>query len=153
MATLDQVKDADERALAARHVPAKVLSRLSAAELRYRARHAKRIIDRAREVPVRESRAALTEHANKILRSVPAVEFIHERAHRAELQRQAPSHLQPHYHAMVAGYNDAHDYPPGLIPACNQVLEGRPVVGDPDLAATAEACVARHADQTAAKRG
>jgi hypothetical protein len=134
MATLDQIKDADERSLAARHVPADVLKRLSAAELRYRARHAKHIIDRARETPVRESQQALSVHAAKILASVPAVEFIHERAKRADLQQHAPSHLQPHYHAMVSGYNEANDYPPGLVAACDQYLQGREVMGDNELA-------------------
>lgn len=65
MASIDQIKDADERALAARHIPADILSWLSAAELCYRTRHAKHLVDRARQVPVRESQQALSNHAAK----------------------------------------------------------------------------------------
>jgi hypothetical protein len=141
MATLDQLKDADERSFAARMIPADVLSRLSIAELRYRTRHGRHLINRAREVPVRESQQALSAHAAKIMASEPAVDHIHKRMRHQALADGAPSHLWGAYFDMVRTHRGAHDYPPGLLAACNQVLEGRPVVGDPELAAVAEACV------------
>jgi hypothetical protein len=35
---------------------------------------------------------------------------------------------------MVSGYNEANDYPPGLVAACDQYLQGREVMGDNELA-------------------
>jgi hypothetical protein len=141
MATLDSLRDSDERALAARHVPADVLKRLSVAELRYRVRHAKSIIDRARQVSVPESRAALSEHARTILSSVPAVEYSHELSRRKDLACAAPSHLFGPYFEMVSEYKQANEYPPGLLAAVDMMLLGKPVYGDNELATVAEAAV------------
>jgi hypothetical protein len=141
MATLDSLRDADERALAARHVPADVLKRLSVAELRYRTRHAKQIVDRARQVSVPESRDALSAHAHTILASVPVVEYIREKDRREKLAQAAPSHLYGAYFDMVHEYKKSNEYPSGLLTACDMTLLGKPVFGDNELAAVAEAAV------------
>jgi hypothetical protein len=151
MATLDQLHDPDEIALAAKHVPPDILSRLSAAELRYRVRHAKHVADRAKEASLPESRQSLNNHAVKLLSSEPAVDHIHEKMRRQALANGAPAHLWGAYYDVIRTHKEAHAYPSGLLAACNQALEGRPVVGDPELAATADACVS-HYSRTADKR-
>jgi hypothetical protein len=99
MATLDQIHNADHRSLAARLVPADILGRLSAAELRYRSAHAHHVIERARQTLVRESADALAAHAKKIMQSEPACDFLLEQKRRKDLLSKAPSHLWPIYQA------------------------------------------------------
>jgi hypothetical protein len=140
MATLSSLP-ADLKPLGGR-VPADILARLSQAELRHRVRHAKHLQARARLTPVRESMYALAAHADKILRSVPVVEHIEERRKLAHLMSTAPnSQMWRVYFDTDQAHKESSEYPPGLLDACDRVLRGQAVLGDNELAATAEACV------------
>jgi hypothetical protein len=118
-------------------VPASMLKRLSAAELRYRCAHVAALTDRANSLPVPESRLALHEHARKILRSDPVAEYVEEHKRRNELLRGAPGHLFHTYQEMMLDHRDSHEHPPGLVAATEKHLLGQPIIGDAELATVA----------------
>jgi hypothetical protein len=145
MAKLTDLNDPKHRKLAGQFVDDKLLARLSPAELRHRVAHAARLRADALASPERDHAAALFEQSRKVLRSDPVAEYIHEHKRLSDAQRKAPMHLQSIYHAAVAGHRERNQYAPHLVAACNQILLGRPVVGDDHLAMTAEECVSHYA--------
>jgi len=140
MAKLEDLTEPAHRSLAQSFIKPELLARLSKAELRLRVKAAKAILDRAVGLP-QESHLALHQHARKILRAEPVVDYWEELGRRTQMALNAPAAVRLEYRALVDTYEAASEYPAGLLHAVEQVLLGKNVV-DPELRTVAEAAIA-----------
>src|SRR5258708_40277749 len=123
----------------AKVVPADVLDRLCPAELRLRCSHADEISRRSASQPPEQFRH-LTAHARKLLKSMPAAEYVVECKRLSDLTSSATGDVWTALNLKRRAYVDAHVYSPGLIDSIDRLLRGDYVL-DRDLADTATACI------------
>jgi len=143
VARLADLKDPGQRELAGKWTPADILSRLSTEELRHRAAYACGVKQRA-TAQQGEHAIFLHAHARAVLGSEPAAEHVIEQGRLKRLAESAPStELRGAWLQGRRQHSEGHQYPPGLLGAVDKRLLGQPVIGDPGLAAVAEACVNR----------
>jgi hypothetical protein len=132
-------------------VPADVLDRLTAGELRARCRHAHSYEEKAGSEGDPAQFRYLRMHQRKILAALPAVEVIHEAQRLNEVAADSPAQLR----CDEAGNNysirgavmekrrrllEENPLPPGLHDAIERAMLGRST-GYPDLDALALACI------------
>jgi hypothetical protein len=142
---------AQYQGMAENWIPPGVLSKLSPAELLYRCKYAAEVRRRAKDQPPEQYRH-LHAHARKVLGSESVADYIKEQRRFGELERNASARIEQDADGnpySIAGiwrearrkHADDNVYPPGLETAADMTLLGKPVLGDPELAAVAEAAV------------
>src|SRR5258706_11580086 len=137
MARLEDLSNPDHRRLAEKRIPADLLARLHPAELLYRVKHSRKVMDTADTLPA-ESCRIHHAHVRKMLRSEPAADHILEQQRLRELEAASPSHdSRRAWRDALIEREEAHAYPPGLLEAVEMCFLGRPVLGDPETSAVA----------------